>query len=151
MVQQFLYLHRYLYGGGTTFTAHLIYTLKKQNEIVISRIRESKRSQQNLRDFGYRLTYQNVTSDFLKGIRYPFITLFTPGYFHILPRFNQLTNNFDDINLVIHDPTNIPRKVVPHVKKWKIITIRKAVQHYLRTNLAFSHFFLSSVLPLSCH
>ena len=139
---QFLYLHRYLYGGGTTFTAHLIYTLKKQNEIVISRIRESKRSQQNLRDFGYGLTYQNVTSDFLKGIRYPFITLFTPGYSHILPRFNQLTNNFDDINLVIHDPTNIPRKVVPHVKKWKIITIRKTVQHYLENKFGLQPLFL---------
>jgi hypothetical protein len=139
---QFLYLHRYLYGGGTTFTAHLIYTLKKQNEIVISRIRESKRSQQNLRDFGYGLVYQNVTSDFLKGIRYPFITLFTPGYSHILPKFNQLTNNFDDIKLVIHDPTNIPRKVVPHVKKWKIITIRKAVQHYLENKFGLQPLFL---------
>lgn len=79
---QFLYLHRYLYGGGTTFTAHLLYALKKRrrNEVIISRIRESLRSQHNLRDFGYGLSYKNVTSDFLKSIQYPFITLFTPGY-----------------------------------------------------------------------
>jgi hypothetical protein len=24
---QFLFLHRYLYGGGTTFTAHLLHTM----------------------------------------------------------------------------------------------------------------------------
>src|SRR5207253_2100963 len=34
---QFLYLHRYLYGGGTTFTAHLLYTLKKKWRIITIR------------------------------------------------------------------------------------------------------------------
>jgi hypothetical protein len=139
---QFLYLHRYMYGGGTTFTAHLLYTLTSRNEIIISKIRESKRSHGLLRDFGYGLRYQTVTSDFVKNVRYPFITLFTPGYTHILPKFNHRRISHDDIILVIHDPTNIPAKVVTHVKKWKIVTIRKGVQHYLESKYGLQPLFL---------
>jgi hypothetical protein len=80
------------------------------------------------------VSYKNVTSDFLKGLRYPFITLFTPGYAHILPKFNQRKSNFDGIILVIHDPTNIPSKVVPHV--------RKAVQQYLKSKFGLQLLFL---------
>jgi hypothetical protein len=41
---QLLYLHRYLYGGATTFTTHLMYKLAKlrRNNIVL---RVGKRSE----------------------------------------------------------------------------------------------------------
>lgn len=44
--------------------------------------------------------------------------------------------------MVIHDPTNIPSKVVAHVRKWRIIAIRKAVQHYLESKFGLQPLFL---------
>jgi glycosyltransferase involved in cell wall biosynthesis len=139
---QFLYFHGYFYGGGTTFTAHLIHTIMKRNEIVISRIKESARSELKLRDFGYGLRYQNVAPDFLKNVHYPFVTLFTPDYSHILPVLNEGKRNYDDMVIVIHDYRNISKKILPHIRKWKIVTIRRTVQDYLHSKFDLQPVFL---------
>jgi len=139
---QLLYLHRYLYGGGTTFTAHLVHTIMKPNETVISRVRKSTKLELKLRDFGYGLRYQNINPISLKKVRYPFITLFTLDYSNILPELNRARRNLNDVIVVIHDPTHISQKVLAAIKKWKIITIRKTVQHYIQSRFGLQPHFL---------
>lgn len=57
---RFLYLHRYLYGGATSFTAHLMLKLaqfRRNNPV----LRVGKRSGTKLRNFGYGLYYRNIS------------------------------------------------------------------------------------------
>jgi hypothetical protein len=120
---QFLYLHKYLVGGATTFTAHLIHRMMN-NKPVILRVGNANRSEKKLREFGYGLVYQNVTSDTVYKIKYPFITFYKENYFHLISKLNEKRKNFDDITLVIHDHSDISKLSLPYVKKWKLITIR---------------------------
>ena len=85
---QFLYLHKYLYGGGTTFTAHLLHQTgySKKNNIIF---RVTKRTESKLREFGYGLRYQNTSIDLINKIKYPFVTLFKDTHFHVLTRLNE--------------------------------------------------------------
>lgn len=137
---QFLYLHRYLYGGATTFTAHLLHTLQsfRGNSIVL---RYTRRSENKLRDFGYGIFYRNISMDILKTLRHPFVTLFKDNYLHILPKLNE-GKNPHDIMLVIHDYRDISDKVIPYIKSWKVITIRKTVQEYLKNRYNLDTLFL---------
>src|ERR671918_1594551 len=61
---QFLYLHKFFYGGVTTFTAHLLHTMgvtrKDQNMRPV--LRPSLKSEHILRDFGYGLHYKNISA-----------------------------------------------------------------------------------------
>ena len=61
---QFLYLYKYFFGA-TTFTAHLIHKLRKEKARVILRAGNSQRSEKRLREFGYGLFSQNVSSDII--------------------------------------------------------------------------------------
>ena len=76
-----MFLHRYLYGGGTTFTAHLLHKLRNRRKNIV--LRCATRSESRLRDFGYGLSYRNISADLLKNIRRPFITLIKDNYVHI--------------------------------------------------------------------
>ena len=138
---QFLYLHKYLVGGATTFTAHLTHRIMN-NKHVILRAGNANRSEKKLREFGYGLVYQNVTPGVIYKIKYPFITLYKENYFHLISKLNEKRKNFDDITLVIHDHRDISRSSLPYVKKWKLITIRKTVQHYLKNKFDLDSLFL---------
>jgi hypothetical protein len=52
-----LYLHKYFYGGVTTFTAHLFYKmgLDKMNKPILH---FSIKNEKKLRDFGYDIKYK---------------------------------------------------------------------------------------------
>src|ERR671918_761956 len=97
---QFLFLHRYLYGGGTTFTAHLLHKLCFRRKNIV--LRCVIRSENRLRDFGYGLSYRNISTDLLKDIRHPFITLIKDNYLHVIHKLNERKNT-DEIILVVHD------------------------------------------------
>src|ERR1700739_2744911 len=103
---QFLYLHKYFYGGATTFTAHLLHSLQAER---IARI--GKRSETNLRQFGYGLHYQNVSiNDVLDSTERPFfITIFKENYLPVIIRLND--EDSDKNILVIHDHRDISEKV----------------------------------------
>lgn len=86
---QFIYLHKYLYGGATTFTAHLIHKLgvfnnsRNTNHSCATNVlnanailRCGKISERKLREFGYGLHYHNISPSILAKIKYPFLTIF---------------------------------------------------------------------------
>ena len=143
---RFLYLHKYLYGGGTTFAAHLLHQTgySKKNNIIL---RITKKTESKLREFGYGLYYQNISIDLINKIKFPFITLFKETHFNILTGFNVRKDRSDNDNnnsgiLVIHDHRDISDKVVPHLANWKLVAIRKTVQNYLKSKYGLSSLFL---------
>lgn len=142
---QFLYLHKYLYGGGTTFTAHLLHQTgysKKYNVI----LRVAKRTESKLREFGYGLHYQNISFDLINNIKYPFITLFKETHLNVLSRLNERKGRSDNNDnsgiLVIHDYRDISDNVIPHLINWKLITIRRTVQNHLKNRYDLPSLFL---------
>ncbi len=144
---KFIYLHKFFFGGVTTFTAHLIYTIgisKRKNDNVILRPTISNKSENRLRDFGYGLHYRNISAKILRNIQYPFLTMIKDDYFPILL---NLTNNdqrerTNNIVIVIHDPRDISNRIIEIIKKWKIITIRRSVQDYVQQNYNLNSVFL---------
>ena len=72
---QFIYLHKFFFGGVTTFTAHLIYTIgmsERINDNVILRPISSNKSENRLRDFGYGLHYKNISATSSSQYTIPF-------------------------------------------------------------------------------
>lgn len=144
---QFIYLHKFFFGGVTTFTAHLIYTIgmsERINDNVILRPISSNKSENRLRDFGYGLHYKNISSKILRNIPYPFLTMIKDDYFPIIL---NLTNNdqrerTDNIVVVIHDPRDISNRISELIRKWKIITIRRSVQQYIQQKYNLNSVFL---------
>jgi hypothetical protein len=145
---EFIYLHKFFFGGVTTFTAHLIYTIgisKRKNDNIILRPTSSNKSENRLRDFGYGLHYKNISSKILCNIQYPFFTMIKDDYFPIL---RNLTNNDkreqpdNNIVVVIHDPRDISNRIIEMIKKWKIITIRRSVQDYIQHKYNLNSVFL---------
>ena len=141
---QFLYLHKYLYGGATTFAAHLLHQTgySKRNNIIL---RITKGTESTLRDFGYGLHYQNISFDLVNKIKFPFITLFKQTHFNVLTKLNERKDKSDSSNnnvVVIHDHRDISDNVVPHLSDWKLVTIRRTVQNYLKSKYDLSSLFL---------
>jgi glycosyltransferase involved in cell wall biosynthesis len=154
---RFIYLHRYLYGGATTFTAHLIHRLgilnehRSRDKTRIAQIpnentilRCGKISEKKLREFGYDLYYQNVSPSLLAKIRYPFLTIFKEQYFfYALPKLNlSHSDRLKDITLVIHDHRDISERVAPHIKNWTLVAIRRTVQDYMQNRYGLGCAFL---------
>jgi hypothetical protein len=71
-----LILHKYLFGGGTTFTAHLLHQTRYSTKKNTTILRITKKTEPKLRRFGYGLHYQNISLDLVNKIKFPFITLF---------------------------------------------------------------------------
>ena len=154
---QFIYLHRYLYGGATTFTAHLIHKLSVFNKSSCrdntcdtsipngnAILRCGKISERKLREFGYGLHYQNVSPSVLVKIRYPFLTIFKEDYFfHTLVELNRRQRDrLKDKTLVIHDHRDVSDRAAPYVKNWRLVAIRKTVQQYMRSRYGLDCAFL---------
>jgi hypothetical protein len=112
---QFLYLHRYLYGGATTFAAHLLHKVAafKKNNIVL---RVGKKYESKLREFGYDLYYRNISFIALKNIKYPFIVLFKDNFIQVLDLLNEGKGISSNTIMVIHDHRDISNKSVSQVK-----------------------------------
>jgi hypothetical protein len=153
---QFIYLHKYLYGGATTFTAHLIHKLgvfnnsRSTNHTCATNIlnanailRCAKISERKLREFGYGLHYQNLSPSVLAKIRYPFLTVFKENYFHALLELNRRSRDrLKDIGLVIHDHRDVSYRTAPYVKNWTLVAIRRTVQDYMRNRYGLDCAFL---------
>ena len=154
---QFIYLHRYLYGGATTFTAHLIHKLSVFNKSSCrdntcdtsipngnAILRCGKISERKLREFGYGLHYQNVSPSVLAKIRYPFLTIFKEDYFfQTLVELNRRQRDrLKDKTLVIHDHRDVSDRAAPYVKNWRLVAIRKTVQEYIRSRYGLDCAFL---------
>jgi len=146
---QFLYLHKFFYGGVTTFTAHLLHTMgvtrKDQNMLPV--LRPSLKSEHILRDFGYGLHYKNISVESLCRIYFPFITVVKDNYFHAIKELsdNQKRKTSEmEINpvIVIHDPRDVSERIAQLLKFWKVVTIRKTVQSYLEMKYGIESLFL---------
>lgn len=142
---QFLYLHRFFFGGVTTFTAHLLYKLGYgQENKKISILRPANKSERRLREFGYGLCYHNISLDNIKNMKYPFLTVIKDEYFNALCKINEdkTQERENNVTLVVHDHRDITDRMVSYIKNWKIITIRKTVQEYLKQRFDLDSLFL---------
>ncbi|HEY7226882.1 MAG TPA: hypothetical protein VH481_02015 [Nitrososphaeraceae archaeon] len=138
---QLLYLHRYLYGGATTFTAHLMHMLSnlRRNNIVL---RVSKKSETKLRDFGYGLNYLNISDKVLSNIHHAFIVIFKDKFLPILDSLNSKIEGSCPTVMVIHDYRDVSDKVLPYVMNYKLITMRKTVQNFLKSKYDLNSNFI---------
>ncbi|MGI0022225.1 MAG: hypothetical protein ACRD9Q_05105 [Nitrososphaeraceae archaeon] len=138
---QLLYLHRYLYGGATTFTAHLMHMLSKlrRNNIVL---RVCKTSEMKLRDFGYGLNYMNISENLLSNIHQPVIVIFKDKFLPILSSLNRKTEGSFPTVMVIHDYRDISDRVLPFIINYKLITMRKSVQNFLKVKYELNSEFM---------
>ena len=127
----FFFLSDYMYGGGLTFTVHLLHSLGKKLVFKISKNHEKR-----TRNFGYGIEYQIVPLTVFDAIKNPFIT---DMYRHI-ERLRKLKRK--DVAIVIHDPGEISRYNEPYLKYWNIITIRKSMQSFLQENFGIESQFL---------
>jgi glycosyltransferase involved in cell wall biosynthesis len=123
MIFSLLYLAKPKLGGWVTFTAHLAHLLKQKGGLV-GIYRVGKRFERKNRDFGWNLAYQNIPCETLRSLPNPIITAFDKSYYHLLPYLRGM-------RLVMHDPTEIKPDIVPYLKEFKIITIRRQMQNLL--------------------
>jgi hypothetical protein len=142
---QFLYLHRFFFGGVTTFTAHLLYTLGYcQDNNKRSILHPANKTEKGLREFGYGLYYRNISSDVIKNVEFPFLTVIKDEYFGTIRKLNEdkTRKGENNVIVVIHDPRDINDRIRPYIRKWTIITIRKTVQEYLKQRFDLDSLFL---------
>jgi len=131
-----VYMAKPIYGGWVTYTAHL--SLK--NDYPIHKI--GKRTEKNLRDYGYNTKYHNLKIEDLIKKDNLMITALDKHYYEYLQYFPQGTL------LVIHDPTELKNKSNPLIKdglinRFKIITIRQTVKDYLMKTYNIDSQFLT--------
>ena len=136
-----LYLHKYFYGGVTTFTAHLFYKmgLDKMNKPILH---FSIKNEKKLRDFGYDIKYKNITLDHLLEKKDLLITVIKDNFFQVISELEEKTSSKKNKFLVIHDPRDISNRMIPYLKKWNLITIRKTMQDYLKLRYDLDSIFL---------
>jgi hypothetical protein len=128
-----IYMARPVYGGWVSFTAHL--ALK--HDLPLFKIGNKTEAKQ--RDFGYGVKYQNRAPNDLPGGK-TLITAIDKTNYEYLSKFPNGTF------IVIHDPTEVSSKatepLVKELKRFKILTIRKSVQEYLKDKLGLNSKFL---------
>ena len=118
-----IYMAKPIYGGWVTFTAHLC--LKYKCEL----FKIAKRTEKRKREYGYTVQYQNIMMDDLLQKNKFVITAVDKHYWEYLHLFPKGTM------LIIHDPTELKGKqneIVKLINHFKIITIRKTVQEFIK-------------------
>ena len=120
-----VYMAKPIYGGWVSYTAHM--SLKY--DYPIHKI--GKRTEKNMRDFGYMTKYRNLNIDELIKKDNLMIVALDKHYYEYLKYFPKGTQ------LVIHDPTELKSKENPLIKdklidNFDIITIRQTVKDYLK-------------------
>ena len=123
-----LYLAKPRFGGWISFTAHL--ALKQKWKL----FRLTKTVESTERDFGYGVKYQNTNIDNLPESI--LITAIDKNFYKYLDKIP------DKSYIVIHDPTELRKELIPHLKRFKIITIRKTVQDLLKNKYNLDSLFL---------
>ena len=118
-----IYMAKPIYGGWVTFTSHLC--LKYNCDL----FKITKRTESKKRNYGYGVEYQNTNIDDLLKKNKLIITAVDKHYWEYLHRFPKGTI------LIIHDPTELKGKeneIVKLINHFKIITIRKTVQEFIK-------------------
>lgn len=134
MLYNLFYLANPSYGGWIAFTAHL--SLKHNLQVY----KIGNNTEQKQRPFGYDVTYRNIAIDDINCIKHPLIVAVDKNHYDILQYFPNNTW------IVIHDPSEVTKKDAPvlltHLKRFRIITIRKSVQEYLKKTHNLNSLFL---------
>ncbi len=126
------YLARPNYGGWVTFTAHLALKYNLPLHRVGNRTEVKADGSPWLREYGYGAKYQNIAAKDVKSTGPKIlITAIDKNFYDTLPSFPNGTY------IVIHDPTEVTKQkldvLMPHLKRFRILTIRESVQDYLKT------------------
>lgn len=133
MTLNLIYMAKPIYGGWVTFTAHL--SLKYNCEL----FKIGKKTEKNKRNYGYGVEYKNTKADEIIKKDNILITAVDKHYWEYLELFPKGTR------IVIHDPTEVKGKnneLVKFIKHFKIITIRKTVQGFLKKEYGVDSDFL---------
>lgn len=131
------YLAKPVYGGWVSFTAHL--SLKYSLPL----FKMAKRTERHSRKFGYGVSYRNVSDPTANPI---LITAIDKNY------YDKLTLFPDNTILVLHDPTELKPALLPHLRRFRLVTIRASVQTFLKEHhdlpsLFLPHPFYEYALP----
>jgi hypothetical protein len=142
-----LYLAKPTYGGWVTFTAHL--SLKNNYRLY----KISKKTEKKSRNYGYNTQYNNINLETLQEIikngNIPVVSAIDKNFYDILEYLP------DNSYIVIHDPTEFNKAskkiVLDHLKRLKVITIRKSV-HDLLLNMGIpSTYIIHPYMPMINH
>ena len=128
-----LYMAKPIYGGWVTFTAHLC--LKYNCDL----LKIGKRTEKNKRKYGYGVDYKNTSIDEAVSMKHLLITAVDKHHWEHMDKFPIGTM------LVIHDPTELKGKengIIKNINRFKIITIRKTVQEFLKKEYQIESDFL---------
>jgi len=135
------YCARPNYGGWVSFTAHLALKYNLPLFEIGNTTEYTKEGNPKLREYGYGVTYQNVTIEDLKKIKGKLlITAIDKTHYEFLDKFP------DGTYIVIHDPTEVKAKaaepLLKHLARFKILTIRESVQEYLKKTYSLKSKFI---------
>lgn len=134
MTFHLFYLANPIYGGWVSFTAHL--ALKHNLQVY----KIGNRTETKPRNFGYGVSYTNVAIDDVAKYKDHVITAIDKHYYDKLHHFPD--NSF----IIIHDPSEVTKannsELIKHLHRFRIITIRKSVQTYLKSSLGLDSIFL---------
>lgn len=124
-----IYMAKPIYGGWVSFTTHL--SLRKKYNIY----KISNRTETKNREYGYDVTYRNLSINDILKLPNILITAIDKKYYKYLEFIKNAT-------IVIHDPTELKPEVISFIKRNKIITIRKTVQTLLKKKYNIDSIFL---------
>jgi len=129
-----------IYGGWVSFTAHFCLRFNAKLYKIGKRTEAKKDGIPTLRSYGYGVKYQNLSIQDAKDLPNIIVSAIDKNYYQYLDDLP------DNTILVIHDPTEVKKKsgepVIRNLKRFKIVTIRKTVQDYLKKNFNVSSTFL---------
>jgi hypothetical protein len=99
-----------MYGGGLTFTAHLLHTLNRKKVFRIA-----KKFEKREKNFGYGIRYQNVPLEYLDSFDNIFITdMFQ--HFECLEKIRRIKEEKGkEVAIFIHDLREIFRLNEPYL------------------------------------
>ena len=128
------------YGGWVIFTVHLSKKFKYNLYKIGKRTEINKNGTSRLRNFGYDVTYQNISPQDISKLDNILITAIDKNYYDYLEYFP------DNTTIVIHDPTEVKGKscqiLINNLSRFKVVTIRETVKKYLKDTLDIDSIFL---------
>ena len=123
-----LYMAKPMYGGWVSFTAHL--ALKEKWDLY----RITNSDEKKKRPFGYCVDYRNIKIGSLPNNI--LITAIDKNF------YKYLYDIPDGSHIVIHDPTELKKELLPHLERFKIIVIRETVSTLLKNKYNLESVFI---------
>jgi len=135
-----VYMAKPSYGGWVGFTAHLCLKIKAQLYKVGNRTEAKKDGTPTMRPYGYGVDYQNLSIEDICKLPQLLVSAIDKNYYHYLDALP------DGTIIVIHDPTevkiNSSEPVLRNLPRFRVITIRKTVQKYLKEHFDIDSTFM---------